>query len=492
MNKINEQEILTFWSKEGYTLECPRTGGKSRKIKTKKQKGGMLKSDTLQDLLNAFNCFKPNQIYPENVENPGTKFSDIPRDIQLNILKESMDQYQTVKELFNKLSLVNKDFNDIKQNLLASNDIRDVKIEYSWQIYQEKSNIFSNFIEYIITNCKDIINNTANEPSNGPLEILFTQDYKFTNNDGEKTYKIVVKKIIFQKHTTNSNRINMRIELGNYDNLEYIDNNQQDTTTIVLKKPEYNYSPLVESIIDNNNNRNILFSEKIRVFNKDFTNIAGKNIDINPDQSIFGRVYDCLLQDKIYVHDYEIDDIINNNFYIKFPRIGLFQKIGKAFTVFLQIKKELTIDKDYILEKLRENRQLNILFTQTKDMEDAIKKQEAAISASLQATPTAPEASPQAELSNFDNLFDVYFTKSDIDDINLYLMKLMKLLKTKISDEDITKLVTEILPKVIIEKLQKIHTFPRENQEIQKNNIINSINAETRKDTPEDIWKIFT
>ena len=113
---MDEQKILKFWEEKGYNIQCTRCG-KSRKIKTKKQKGGipgMEKSETLQKLLNTFNCFKPNQIYPENAGNTGTKFSDIPRDIQLNILKQSMDQYQTVNDLFNKLSFVNKDFSTIK------------------------------------------------------------------------------------------------------------------------------------------------------------------------------------------------------------------------------------------------------------------------------------------------------------------------------------------------------------------------------------------
>lgn len=482
---MDEQKILKFWEEKGYNIQCTR-GGKSRKIKTKKQKGGipgMEKSETLQKLLNTFNCFKPNQIYPENAGNTGTKFSDIPRDIQLNILKQSMDQYQTVNDLFNKLSFVNKDFSTIKKDLLASNDIKDVKIEYSWQIYQEKYNIFSNFIEYIINNCKDIINNTANEPSNGPLEILFTQDYIYENSDGKQNLKIVVKKIIFQKHGNNINKVNMRIELGNYDNLEYIDNNnKQDTTTFVLKKkPNIDYSPLVKSI--QNTNQDTQYNKKIRVFENTFTNIANKNTDINLDSSIFGQVYHYLLQDIFYVHDFEIDYIINNDFYIKFPRQNLFQQIAKGLTVFLQIKKELKIDKDYILQKLREKRQLDILFTQTKDMQDAIKKQE---QAAILAQP-AQAAQAEPATSNFNDLFDVYFTKSDINDINLYLMKL---LETKLdSDQDIKEIVTEILPKVIIKKLKEIHSS--EDQELKKMNLINEINGETHKEKPEDIWGIL-
>ena len=69
---MDEQKILKFWEEKGYNIQCTR-GGKSRKIKTKKQKGGipgMEKSETLQKLLNTFNCFKPNQIYPEKPEFP--------------------------------------------------------------------------------------------------------------------------------------------------------------------------------------------------------------------------------------------------------------------------------------------------------------------------------------------------------------------------------------------------------------------------------------
>lgn len=482
------EELKNYFKKEYSTLascENPsKIGGKSKK---KKLKGGA------PGILGGLLCAADTKVHPVNSQNQDTRFSDLPIELILEILRQAKLNNESVKELIDKVSLINKDGSKIRKYLSSFSKTEEQLA--IWQLYEQTDNIYSNFIEYVMNHFKDIIDN------NKPLELLFTQDYKFTNSDGEKIYKIVSKKIIFQKHSIN-NLINIKIQLGYYDNLEYInnDNNSQDVSTIVLQRSQNTgYGPLIESIKSHNLNNQRL-TPRILIYDRSIS----KNMNIDPNKSIFGQVYyKIAIEDSAwgdgYVMNSDIDHIINNDFYIKFPNQSLFQQIGKAFTYFLQIRKELKIDKDYIFDKISETREINNLFNETNRM--ALNR-ENEIAEKLAALP-APAPEPETQEFNLANLFDVYFTKSDIEDIDLYLMKLLiQLDKTQTNIDLVAK---RVLPKFIQDKLLEINNTELTEQETKENktlniglkelrkmNLINAINAETRKDFTTDIWNIFS
>jgi hypothetical protein len=484
------EEIKTYFYKLDPDLaSCEKTnakiGGKSKK---KILKGGT------PGILKALLCAADTQVHPINLQNQDTRFSDLPIELILEILRQAKLNHESVKDLIDKISLVDKDGSKIKQYLLDFNN-KEKQLEI-WQLYDQTDNIYSNFIEYVMKHFTNIIDNTSINPVAGPLEILFTQDYKFTNSDGEKNYKIVTKKIIFQKHSIN-NLINIKIQLGYYDNLEYIDNdnNSQDVSTIVLQRsPNTYYGPLIESINRHNQNINRL-TPRISIYNRSIS----KNMNIDPNKSIFGQVYyKIAIEDSAwgdgFVMNSDIDQIINNDFYIKFPKKNMFQQIGKAFTYFLQIRKELKIDKDYIFDKISETRAINKLFNDTNGM--ALKrKEEIANKLEVQEPTQEPESEPQEY--NFANLFDVYFTKSDIEDIDLYLMKLQAQFekppnKTKLTEFIQTKLIEINNTQLTEQERKENKTLNIELKQLRKMNLINTINTETRKESTTDIWHIFS
>ena len=469
--------------------QISKIGGKSKK---KILKGGT------PEILRGLLCAADTKVHPVNSQNQDTRFSDLPIELILEILRQAKLKNESVKELIDKVSLIDKDSNKIRKYLSSFSKTEDQLA--IWQLYEQTDNIYSNFIEYVMKHFTNIIDNTSINPVAG-LEILFTQDYKFTNSGNvAKIYKIVSKKIIFQKHSIN-NLINIKIQLGYYDNLEYINNdNSQDVSTIVLQKTQNtDYGPLIDSIIAHNNNRN-RSTPRILIYNQSIS----KNMNIDPNKSIFGQVYyKIAIEDSVwgdgFVMNSDIDHILNNDFYIKFPKQNMFQQIGKAFTYFLQIRKELKIDKDYIFDKVLETREINKLFNGTNDM--ALKREEN-IAQKLEAQAPAPEPQPETQESNFADLFDVYFTKSDIDDINIYLIKLLTQLDKTQTNTDLV--ANKVLPKFIQTKLVEINDTQLTEQEkqdnkilnielkqLRKDNLINAINAETRKEKPEDIWNIL-
>lgn len=396
--------------------------------KKKKQRGGGDAMNILRTIL----CIGSNKVYNNsqnsNTKISNTKMSDLPLEIIIDILRRAKEKDEDVRKLMKKISLIDKDSTKIKENLLNFTKTEQDEPKM-WLIYCYRNMIYSNFIDYIFKYFRNIIE------SNVPLEILFTKDHTF-NHD---VYKIIYKKIICTK--MNDNNINIKIYFGTYNNLEYI-----NKTNKLLDDD----GPLVTNIKK-------LLQNKITLFDKEFS------IDffVDPKKSIFEQIYSKILNNNGYIVNSDINHIINNDFYIKFPKES--QQIGEAYTYFLEIEKELKI-KHTIFECIFKDQHLNELFKNIELVEPNVSVSEI-------------EQNIQEPIINSDyrNLFDVYFNKSDIDDIILYIIKFKR---PETIAEFIQKGLKKINDPVMSFEEKNIYTKVDINlKNLRKNNIINKINS---------------
>ena len=395
------------------------TGG-HKKHKKKHLKGGG--DPPFSGTLAALLCLKLPKVHPNSTESkdlsqekettqdlspekkPKTELKDLSPDNLFQIFKSAREQNEGAVEFLNKISVLSRDYLEIKNFLVDYVKKPKIEIDRSdlkYYITNNRSiNVFSNFIEHVVKNCYSILENTSKlENKNGNLKVFLTTKFVLNTN----IYNIVYKEFVFIMNESGNIQVDVKVCGSDY-RVKYI---KDDGNEHLIFDEFFNYSNL--NFLD--------FGDLQRIL-PNYTK-TGKILIRDVKKPIFAQVYNFM-----YTNDSDfrcttkdIFKIIDNDYYIELPTnyVGL----GRATFIYLpKIYRELKIDTNFILGKLREERELNVLFKKYEESIDinTNTQKPTSINSSeinLDFVPTPPQPAP----FNFQDLFDVYFTEKDIFEI---------------------------------------------------------------------------